>query len=128
MSRDGTEGSAKHPISGVRLKASTCILFVRVLPDEESACMAALADGTARALRVRHPLPACERIRVVRPAVVVIGRMRDEDAGLVRDAAREVGSEVVDLRSLVAPSVQREALRRAVARATRVRAARVRQG
>jgi hypothetical protein len=126
MSRDRTDRYAKHPISGVRLKASTCILFVRVLPDEESACMASLADGTARALRVRHPLPACERIRVVRPQVVVIGRMRDEDAGLLWDVAREVGCEVVELRLLVAPSVQREALRRAVARATRARAARVR--
>jgi hypothetical protein len=120
MSRLRTDPPARHPISGLRLKASTCILLVRAHPDEEARCLAALDDLTARVLRVRHPLPACQRIRVVRPTVVVVGRgVRDEDARLLIDAAREAGSEVVELGAFVAPWALEEVLRRAVARATR---------
>lgn len=122
-----TDRPASHPISGLRLKASACILLVRVPADDEAACVAALDDMTARVLRVRHPLPACERVRVVRPAVVVIGRgVRDDDARLLIDAAREAGAEVVELGAFVAPRALREALRRAVGRAARAERARAR--
>jgi hypothetical protein len=104
--------------SGVRRNVRDCVLLVHVDPDDEAETLG-LDELAVRILRVRHPLPACERIRVVRPLAVVIGHgVRGLDLDLVRDAAHEVGGEIVELEA-VARSALREEVRRAVDRASK---------
>ena len=46
---------------------------------------------------MRHPLPACERIRVTKPLVVVIGpSVRSFDVDLVVEAASLVSAPVIE--------------------------------
>jgi hypothetical protein len=53
-------------------------------------------------LHVRHPLPACTRISVMRPAVVLVGRsVQPRDFDLVLSAAAGVGASVVLVDGLV---------------------------
>ena len=59
-------------------------------------------------LRVRHPLPACARMHVTRPKVVVLGQdIRPVDVAFIKRAAREIGAKIVQLGPLIA----RDALR-----------------
>jgi hypothetical protein len=70
-------------------------------------------------LVVRQPLPACERMRGIRPLVVIVGpTIAGRDVDLLSHTAREVGSELVELRAVVPRAALRDVLRRAVARAS----------
>jgi hypothetical protein len=119
MTRDHREPD--EPVeksSGVRRSVLACVLLVHVEPEEESEKLG-LDELAVDVLRVRHPLPACERVRVVRPLVVVIGHgVRDSDLDLLRDAARDIGCEIIELGALPRPAL-REEVRRAVDRAKR---------
>jgi len=63
-------------------------------------------------LRVRHPLPACERMRVTRPAVVILSPdVRAWDVVHVEQTAQEVGAAIIQLGPLVARDALAEWLR-----------------
>jgi hypothetical protein len=93
---------------------SATVMLVRVEPSDE----AALQLGAFVVLRGRYPLQVCERIRVTRPLAVVVGRgVRDDDVERLTAAARRVSCDVVAMDAFVSPSVLRETVRRAIARA-----------
>ncbi len=73
------------------------VLLVRIAEGEEPPELK-LHELPVRVLRTRHPLPACVRIRVVHPHVVVVGRsvMPGFLPELLR-AARAVKAELIDL-------------------------------
>ena len=49
-------------------------------------------------LRVRHPLPACARMVVTRPVLVILGQeVRSVDIAFVKRVAREINAKVVQL-------------------------------
>jgi hypothetical protein len=55
-------------------------------------------DAYIRLLRVRYPLPACVRMRVIRPRIVVVGsEVSGRDLGLVLHAASDVDADVFHL-------------------------------
>jgi hypothetical protein len=80
--------------SGVRLSAPHCILTVGV---DDPSVQAAIERVGLRVLRVRHPLPACQRILVMRPIVVVVGPMRAVDVEDVAARAAEVNARVIEV-------------------------------
>jgi hypothetical protein len=95
-----------------------CVLLVRVDPSDESECLG--LDGLSLVvLRVRHALPALERMRIVRPRVVVIGHgVSSGDVERLTDMAQETGSRVIQMGAFVKPAALREALSRVVGQAS----------
>jgi hypothetical protein len=84
--------------SEVRLSSRASILTVRVV---DPWTQATIESFGLPLLRVRHPLPACERILVTRPIVVVIGpTIRPADVELVARAAAKVNARVVEAASV----------------------------
>lgn len=84
-----------HRDSFVGIKADM-VMLVRVEPWEES--MLLLQDVNAGVVRVRHPLPACERMRVMKPAVVIVGAgVRPKDFELIVDEAYELRAAVLQV-------------------------------
>jgi len=80
-------------ISQVRLRMP-CVMLVRIDPGTEPEDLR-LEDTPFAVLRVRHPVPACTRMRVMHPAVVLVGRsVKPRDFVLLLRAADEVGAEV----------------------------------
>jgi hypothetical protein len=107
-----------QPISQLRLRRAASIMLVRVDPADEAGDLD-LNAYTDCVLRVKHPLPACERVRTMRPLVVIVGpavSQLDVDALVL--AAREADCEVVRMGAFVSRAALQDALRRAVARAT----------
>jgi hypothetical protein len=77
------------------------VMLVRVDDPEIAQIATAVAS---RVLRVRHPIPACQRVGVTRPLVIVLGpNVRSADAHLVLEAADQVSAEVVYLWNPVDP-------------------------
>jgi hypothetical protein len=71
--------------------------------------------GALRVVRVRHALPACHRMLVLRPAVVIVGEsVREWSTPALDEAARETGAEVLLLGPLVVRETLGEWLRRAL--------------
>src|SRR5580700_3954800 len=71
-----------------------CVMLVRIDPGSEPEDLR-LEDTPFEVLRVRHPLPACTRMLVMRPALVLVGRsVQPRDFMLLLRAADEVGAEV----------------------------------
>jgi len=80
--------------SGIAFGRSARLLTVRL---EDPSTRAALSAVGLEVLYVRHPLPACERIRVTKPLVVVIGpSVRSFDVDLVVEAASLVSAPVIE--------------------------------
>lgn len=105
--------------SFVRLQPDA-VMLVRVEPWEES--MLLLRDLGAEVVRVRHPLPACERMRVTKPAVIIVGAgVRAKDFELMVDEAYELRAAVLQighvpfgkLRSWIATALDKVRERRA---------------
>jgi hypothetical protein len=72
------------------------VMLVRIEPWEES--MLLLRDMNAHVVRVRHPLPACERMRVTKPAVIIVGAsVRPKDFELLVDEAYELRAAVLQV-------------------------------
>jgi hypothetical protein len=62
-----------------------------------------LSELDVEVLRVKHPLPACARIEVTRPAIVIVGEnIRPVDMAFLKRSAREVGAKVLQLGPLIA--------------------------
>lgn len=81
--------------SYVRLQPDV-VMLVRIEPWEES--MLLLRDLNTRVVRVRHPLPACERMRVQKPAVIIVGAsVRPKDFELLVDEAYELRAAVLQV-------------------------------
>jgi hypothetical protein len=76
------------------------ILLIRMAPGEEPPELE-IERRFVRVLRTRHPIPACTRVRVTRPLVVVVAESVHESiATLVCECAR-VGAAFVHLGPLV---------------------------
>jgi len=72
------------------------VMLVRIEPWEES--MLLLRELHTRVVRVRHPLPACERMRVQKPAVIIVGAsVRPKDFELLVDEAYELRAAVLQV-------------------------------
>jgi hypothetical protein len=89
-------GTVRTPLqSGVRLGAVHSILTVRV---DESSIHEALESAGLLVLRVRHPLPACQRILVTRPIAVVVGpTLRAVDREDLARAAAHVKARLIEI-------------------------------
>lgn len=107
------EDDRKPVTSGVRTRAPVRVLLVRVAAAAEPPELLSLGVDI---LRVRHPIPARERMRTVRPELVIVGdRVRPEDYYALEDVASEIGAEVFPVggyRSLDFVAWFRGALRR----------------
>lgn len=83
--------------------------------------------GALRVDRVRHPLPACQRIRILRPHVIVVSdRLRAWSMRALEQAAGEVGASILQLGPLVCRELLGEWLRGALQAALARRADRER--
>lgn len=83
-------------ISYVDVKRDDVVMLVRVEAWEES--MLLLRDVGATVVRVRHPLPACDRMRVQKPAVIIVGAsVRPKDFELLVDEAYELRAAVLQV-------------------------------
>jgi hypothetical protein len=81
--------------SGVRFAPSFTVLTVRI---GEPSVYGAIERLGLQVLRVRHPLPACQRIRVTRPIAVIVGpTIRAADMDCIAQAAAEVEARMVEL-------------------------------
>ena len=87
-------------ISHVQIRMP-CVMLVRVDPGGEPEELR-VDELPFPVLRVRHPLPACTRVGVMRPAVILVGRsVKPRDFVLLMAAADDVGAAVILLGSLV---------------------------
>jgi hypothetical protein len=76
-------------------------MLVRVDPAAEPKDLG-VEEAGGRVLRVRHPLPACQRMQVMRPLVVIVGEsVRAQDTELLIEQARAIGAAIVQLGPLV---------------------------
>jgi hypothetical protein len=92
--RGGSVVRAKVP-SGIHLGSASAILTVGV---DHAPMLDAIRSLGLPVLRVRYPLPACERIRVTRPIVVVVDRtIRAVDVDCVAHVAAEVEARLVEI-------------------------------
>jgi hypothetical protein len=99
--RDSTQAPDSARISYVSIRRPS-IMLVRIDPGTEPADLR-LDDLPFTVLRVRHPLPACVRMRVMRPAVVLVGRsVLPRDFVLMLAAADRIGASVTLLGGLTA--------------------------
>ncbi len=81
------------------------VMLVRVEPDDEASL--GLDQLPVRVLRVRHPLPACTRMRILRPEVLLVGpTVHPRDIGLLTDAAYDIAAGILH----VGPFIGREGL------------------
>jgi hypothetical protein len=105
--------------SFIRMKP--LVMLVRIEPGEEPRELG-LDELGVDVVRVRHPLPACERLRVVRPMVVIVNaQVRPQDVAFVRRAASEIGARVLQLGPIMARDQLREWLREAIDEVSRER-------
>jgi hypothetical protein len=93
-------------------------MLVGVTRGDEDTILGMTALGV-RVVRVTHPLSACERMRVLRPSVVVVGRgVSNRDLVLLSEAAREASIKLVRLGTSVTPAVVQDIVRRTITNAT----------
>lgn len=89
-------------ISHVQIKTPS-IMLVRIDPGHEPHDLR-LDEMPYKVLRVRHPLPACTRVEVMRPAVVLVGRsVQPRDFVLLIAASDAVGAAVMLVGALTSP-------------------------
>jgi hypothetical protein len=89
-------------VSYVRIRIAS-VMLVRIDPGTEPEDLR-LDETDLEVLRVRHPVPACTRMRVMRPAVVLVGKsVKPRDFILLLRAADDIGAEVF-LVDAVAPA------------------------
>jgi hypothetical protein len=89
-------------ISHVQIRKPS-VMLVRIDPGEEP-CDLQPDDLPYTVLRVRHPLPACTRMEILRPAVVLVGKtVQPRDFVLMMGVADAIGAAIVLVNALVAP-------------------------
>lgn len=99
------------------------VMLVRMEPPSNQQW--GLDDLGVEILRVRHPLPACARMAVTRPFLVIVGQeVRSIDVAFVKRAAREIGAKVVQLGALTPGSALRRWVEWALDEAVEAAAAR----
>ena len=77
------------------------VMLVRIEPGDEPAELG-LEELGVRVLRVRHPIPACQRMRITRPFVVVVGEsVREAQRRLLVEEASQIGAALLPLGPLV---------------------------
>jgi hypothetical protein len=103
-------------ISYVRIRPR--IMLIRVEREAAQASNWGLEELDAEVLYVKHPLPACERMRVTRPAIVIVGEeVRPVDVAYIKREARELGARVVQIGPLLVRDSLRKWLRTALSEA-----------
>ena len=108
--------AATKRISYVRIRPR--IMLVRIERQDVQAANWGLEDLDAEVLHVKHPLPACERMRVTRPVIVIIGEeVRPVDVAFIKRAARETGARVVQIGPLLVRDSLRSWIRTALSEA-----------
>lgn len=86
--------------SGVWLKGP-CVMLVRIDPGAELPEFD-LEGRRLQVVRVRHPVPACQRMGILRPRIVVVGEsVREWDVALLQGQAKKIGAAVLRLGPLV---------------------------
>jgi hypothetical protein len=106
--------AATKRISYVRIRPR--IMLIRIEPTSAPLSDWGLAELDAEVLHVKHPLPACERMRITRPAVVIVGEdVRPVDLAFIKRAARETGARVVQVGPLLVRTSMRNWIRTALA-------------
>jgi hypothetical protein len=99
-------------ISYVRIRPR--IMLVRIEPKTSQEW--GLKELDAEVLNVKHPLPACERMKVTRPVIVIVGEdIRPVDVAFIKRTARETGARVVQIGPLLVRDSLRNWLRTALA-------------
>ena len=72
-------------------------MLVRIDPGHEPPELG-LDDLPVRVLSVRHPLPACVRMAIVRPEVILVGvSVQARDLALLMDAAYDIQAAIMPL-------------------------------
>lgn len=83
-------------------------MLVRIEPAEEQGGLDLESLGIL-VYRVRHPLPACVRMRVLRPEVVLVGKsVTSPDLGQLLFEAHEITAAVMPRTQLLEPGRLRE--------------------
>jgi hypothetical protein len=76
-------------------------MLVRIDPGHEPLELG-LDELPVRVLRVRHPLPACVRMRILRPEAILVGAsVQPRDISLLMDAAYEIQAAIMPLSQMV---------------------------
>jgi hypothetical protein len=93
------------PVSGPRISFVSVrrplVMLVRIEPGHEPSELG-LDDLPVRVLRVRHPLPACVRMRILRPEAILVGpSVQPRDLSLLMDAAYETQAALMPLSHMV---------------------------
>lgn len=84
------------------------VMLVRIEPSEEQQELD-LESLAVQVFRVRHPLQACVRMRVVRPEVILIGAaVASRDLALVLYDAHEIKAAVMSRSQLLSGNKLRE--------------------
>jgi hypothetical protein len=97
------------------------VMLVRIEPGEEPPELG-LREAHVHLLRVRHPLPARQRMRILRPLVVVCGpRVRGVDSVLLAETAGEIRAAILQLGPFVRHGALRGWLQGAIEEARRRR-------
>jgi hypothetical protein len=114
-------------LSQLRIRPSY-VALVHVDSGEEPAELTS-GEFPVRLLRMRHALPACERIRALRPYLVIVGsRVRSWALPHLQIAAHEAGAELLELGPLVDAARVRSWIMSALTAAGARRAAADRRG
>jgi hypothetical protein len=104
----------------VRLRKPSVMLVAIEHEDEPSELGHGELAASVQVLRVRQPLPACQRMRNVRPVAVLVGPgVLSWAMAFVQQAARESGAVLLQLGPLVARDALGDWLMRVVARSQR---------
>lgn len=93
------------PVSGPRISFVSVrrpsVMLVRIEPGHEPSELG-LDDLPVRVLRVRHPLPACVRMRILRPEAILVGpSVQPRDLSLLMDVAYETQAALMPLSHMV---------------------------
>lgn len=96
------------------------VMLVRIEPgDEPEGLGLRELSGAVRVVHVRHPIPACERMRVLRPLVVVVGEsVLPWAMPYLEKAASAIDAAMLPLGPLVVLAALRDWLRHALDKGT----------
>jgi hypothetical protein len=93
-------------ISLVSVRRPT-VMLIRIDPGHEPTELG-LGDLPVSVLRVRHPLPACLRMRILLPEAILVGpSVQPRDLSLLMDAAYETQAALMPLAHMVGQSALR---------------------
>ena len=113
--------SAPRRDSYIRMRR--VIMLVRIERGEEPEELLRLNEE-CQLLRVRYALPACERMRITRPLVVVLGpNVREWDVVHLERTATEIDATMIQLGPMIVPGSLQGWLTEAMEESQRLRTA-----